>query len=248
MSILRPKAIAQDDNGWLQRSQYWSAPASQKGRRGRRPRQVHEPLLLAGYGVRIWVDQDCLIVRDGFTHHPQELQERRYFPGDRTMPSRIVIIDAKGFLTLDAISWLADRGIPIIQLDWRGRVIVSINNPQSLSQTRIRAQIESQKHALRTASALIEAKFLNCIRTLHALPDSPHKTRAIDAHHHEIAALKKIASKNNRKIVGYRGIKRAAILCSLAGNPFQVERSKPPSNSRRLAFVHSAHVSTWEER
>lgn len=161
------------------------------------------------------------MVRDGFTHHPQALQERRYFPGDRTMPSRIVIIDAKGFLTLDAISWLADRGIPIIQLDWRGRVIVSINNPQSVSQTRIRAQIESQKHALRTASALIEAKFLNCVRTLHVLPDSPHKTRAIDAHHHEIAALKKSPPKTIGRLLGIEGSTAQRYFAAWQAIPFR---------------------------
>jgi CRISPR-associated endonuclease Cas1 len=74
-----------------------------------------------------------------------------------------------------------------------------------LSQTRIRAQIEAQKSALKTASALIEAKFANCIKTLITLPDSSHKSRAIDAHYYEMAALKKSPPKTIEKLLGMEG-------------------------------------------
>ena len=66
------------------------------------------------------VDQGTLLVKDGFTHYPQVQDIRRFFPGDRNMPSRIIIVDGDGNITLDALSWLAQQNVPLVKINWQG--------------------------------------------------------------------------------------------------------------------------------
>jgi hypothetical protein len=72
-------------------------------------------------GLRI--DNGTLVVRDGFTHYPQALRERRFFPGASNLPPRIVVLDGSGSLSFDVMDWLAEQRIPLIRIDWRGNVV-----------------------------------------------------------------------------------------------------------------------------
>jgi CRISPR-associated protein Cas1 len=73
------------------------------------------------------VDHNTLLVRNGFTHYPQKSEEIRFFPGDPNLPDRIIVLDASGGISFDALNWLSNQKIDLIQLDWRGRVTFSGN-------------------------------------------------------------------------------------------------------------------------
>lgn len=69
-----------------------------------------------------------MLVKNGFTHYPQKQEERRFFPGAREMPSRILVLDGNGSITFDVLGWLSEQGVPLIRVDWRGNVTTVVSN------------------------------------------------------------------------------------------------------------------------
>lgn len=112
-----------DDHEWAERAEFWIAELNRRPKNYRQKRRQHLPLILAGHGVRMNIDNGTLLIRNGFTHHPQKPEQYRYFRGDRLLPSRIVMLDGDGYLTFDVLAWLSEQNIPLIQLDWMGSVI-----------------------------------------------------------------------------------------------------------------------------
>jgi hypothetical protein len=96
--MFKSAAARKEDRAWAEWCVYWLDSPGTKRRPGRAPRQVHEPFLLTGHGIRLRVDNGALLVRDRFPHYPHELDDRRYFPGDRRKPSRIIVVDGSGGL------------------------------------------------------------------------------------------------------------------------------------------------------
>ena len=103
-----------DDCQWAERCRYWATPRAEKKRLGAPARRTREPLVLTGHGLGLRVEAGTLLVRDGFTHYPQVRAIQRFFPGDRNMPSRVVIVDGNGNITLDALDWLTEQNVPLI--------------------------------------------------------------------------------------------------------------------------------------
>src|SRR5689334_12046581 len=93
---------------WADRCNYWLSLHTEPKRRGPPSRQSHKPLILTGHGMHLRVDHGALVVRNGFTHYPQAVDENRFFPGDRRLPSRIIVIDGNGNMSFDALSWLSE--------------------------------------------------------------------------------------------------------------------------------------------
>lgn len=106
IEALSPKDIAgPQQDGWLDRAVWWQesepgpiVPSSSVRRQ--------QPLILSGHGIHLRVNHGSLEIRNGFTHYPQQRETFRFFPGDRERPSRIIVLDGKGAVTLDVISWL----------------------------------------------------------------------------------------------------------------------------------------------
>ncbi len=100
----------------------------------------------------------------------------RFFQGDWRLPSRIVLLDADGALSLDALSWLSNHRVPLIQINWRGEVVHVIgDNPTAVDPVLAKAQLDARKNcaSLRIARRLIVEKIENSIETLrHFLPSS----------------------------------------------------------------------------
>jgi CRISPR-associated endonuclease Cas1 len=78
--------------------------------------------------VSLRVDAGSLLIRNGFTHYPQERECYRYFRGDLSLPSRIVLLDGNGTISLDVLGWLAEQGVPLIRIDWQGNVQTVLSN------------------------------------------------------------------------------------------------------------------------
>jgi CRISPR-associated protein Cas1 len=180
-----------NDAGWAERSVYWLNSCTEKRRPGRAPRRINEPLVLTGHGMSLRVDNGALVVRNGFTHYPQALDERRYFPGDRRRPSRIIVVDGSGSLTFDVMTWLAEQKIPLIRIDWRGNVVTALSESYGLNPKRVKWQLDAlaSGRAVAIAISLVQQKFKNSIATLKTLPQSGARDRAIRKHDQELGVL-----------------------------------------------------------
>lgn len=200
-----------DDTDWQLRCEHWSVPIPKQKRTGRPARHVNEPLILTGHGLRLKVDQGSMVVSGGFTHYPQKASEHRFFPGDRRMPSRIIILDGSGSLTLDVMTWLAERNIPLVRVDWRGNAVTILGNSNGLDPDRVRSQLSTAgADALRVAISLILSKLRNCLDTLATLPDSVERTRAVEKHKREITLLKRAPPRSLGKLLGIEGTSAAS--------------------------------------
>lgn len=197
-----------DDHAWAERCRNWAKPLLEKRGPSARQRRVHTPLVLTGHGLGLRVDQGTLLIKDGFTHHPQSQAVYRFFPRDRKMPSRIIIVDGNGNVTLDALSWLAEQNVPLVRIDWRGNVTALIGNRLSPDHRLVRAQLavqEDEKSSLRIATSLICEKLKNSIDTLRELPSAERADRAIAAQREALSELRTNPPKSIRALLGVEG-------------------------------------------
>ena len=207
-TVFTAKSAPGDDTGWAERCRYWlSAPAT-TGRPLRRRRQTHEPLILTGHGMGLRVDHGALVVRNGLTHYPQRLEEHRFFRGDRTLPSRIVVLDGSGTLSFDVLSWLSEQNVPLIRINWRGDVVTVLGAGHANDPERVAEQLENQQNgrALKIAISLIRQKIGNSITTLSsALPHLPAREQAIMQLRNGISEITKRPPKTIAALLGLEG-------------------------------------------
>ena len=74
-----------------------------------------------GYGIEVKVERGHLIIADGIG----PLRRRSRFSRATSRLRRLVLIGHTGFVTLDAMRWLADVGVSFVQLDPDGRLLVA---------------------------------------------------------------------------------------------------------------------------
>src|SRR6266446_1320551 len=199
--------VSRTDDGWAERCGHWLSQRTEKRRPGRAPRHINEPLVLTGHGMRLHVDNGALVVRNGFTHYPQALDERRYFPGDRRRPSRIIVVDGSGSLTFDVMTWLAEQKIPLIRIDWRGNVVTVLSEANGLDPKRAKWQFDALEsgRAVPIAISLVQQKFKNSIATLKTLPQSGARDRAIRKHDQELDVLTHRPPRTSDALLGIEG-------------------------------------------
>ncbi len=165
-----------DDLAWAERGRYWEGEAkrSTPRRQGRGKQVVPAPLVLTGHGVRLQLHNGALVVRDGSTHHPQPRRERRLFLGDRDLPSRVVVLDGDGALSLDVVAWLGRQGIPLVLLDWQGEVAGVLGDGAASDPALRSAQLAARTNGvgLGLATRLIREKVASSLETLRTLPPS----------------------------------------------------------------------------
>jgi CRISPR-associated protein Cas1 len=87
-------------------------PAAQQRRRG-------QVCVANGFGVKISVSRGRLVVHDGCG---RDRRERRYTRATSKL-ARLVVLGHSGYVTLQAIRWLGDVGVPYLHLDANGRVL-----------------------------------------------------------------------------------------------------------------------------
>jgi CRISPR-associated endonuclease Cas1 len=211
-----------DDTTWAERCQYWANPTVTKKGPGSPPRRTHKPLILTGHGLGLRIEQGTLRVHDGFTHYPQVRAIHRFFPGDRNMPSRIVIVDGNGNVTLDALGWLTEQNVPLIRIDWRGNVTTVIGSNAGLDHRLVRAQLAAQGDkttALKLATSLIVAKLTNSVETLRTLPPSTRTEKAIAIQLDTVKGLKRSAQISIPMLLGAEGKSAVAYFGAWQGLP-----------------------------
>lgn len=196
------------DPSWADRCCYWLASPTLGARPFRHRRQTHEPLILTGHGMRLRIDHDALVVRNGFTHYPQPAQEHRFFRGDRNMPCRIIVLDGSGSLSFDVLSWLSEQRVPLVRINWRGEVVTALGTSHATDPARVAAQLAAQRNgqALPFAISLIREKIRSSIETLSAgLPNSPSRETAIMHLKDKLVELSRHPPKNTGALLGLEG-------------------------------------------
>jgi hypothetical protein len=177
-------AIKNDDHDeWAERGDYWLQQVNPAlSYNDRKRRNLHLPLILSGHGVRLKVDRGTLLIQCGYTHYPQKPESYRYFPRDKRLPSRIVVLDGDGSVTFDALEWLAAQGVALIQLDWRGEVVSVGGANYAADPELVRQQLEIQ-HSLKLfefAKWLIHSKVKKTHAVIERISDhSPAKELAL---------------------------------------------------------------------
>lgn len=154
---------------WAERGDYWIKkinPVPQY--KARKRRIIHNPLILSGHGIRLNIDSGTLLIKCGFTHHPQQREEYRFFPRDRQLPSRIIILDGDGSITFDALEWLSVQGVPLVQIDWRGDVscVGCANYAAHPGLTQKQLLMQKNGEGFSFAQWLISKKIENCHATI----------------------------------------------------------------------------------
>src|SRR5205823_3796574 len=92
-------------------------------------------ITLSGFNVSLSVDKDCLVIKDGTGNHRREARFHRALASF----SRIVIHGHTGYITLDALKWLYDKGIALLQINYDATLIFA-NSPFKIDNPRLRRQ------------------------------------------------------------------------------------------------------------
>jgi len=168
VEILFRSSVNSENSDWAERSEYWRnyRPVIRGA-----PKKYHyrEPLILCGHGVKLRVDRGTLLVEDGFTHFPQKIESRRYFPGDPDLPSRIVVLDSDGGISFSALKWLSDQEIAFVQLNWRGEALVVATPSGRLSDRKLllaQLSVRNTRKAFDISRWLIQEKIAASIETI----------------------------------------------------------------------------------
>ena len=104
-------------------------------------------LILAGHGVSLRIENGALTIQNGFTHYPQQREVFRYFRGDVACPERIILLDGRGSISFDVLSWLAEQKISLIRIDWKGDIVcVAGGSGYSANPFRVKWQLETREN------------------------------------------------------------------------------------------------------
>lgn len=169
---------APDDATWPERAAHWLLHKPKRGRGRPRRGEFRKPLILSGHGIHLNVQHGALVVQNGFTHYPQTRETWRLFPGDRKLPTRIVILDANGSLSFDVLAWLSVQNIPLVQINWQGEV-VTIGSQRPPDNKLYEAQLAARGNGagFALATRLVRDKIAASVETLHTIPISPAGAR-----------------------------------------------------------------------
>lgn len=171
--MLETSQICQNDDysDWAERSEIWIEHSATilTDRRKKRERNPI-PLILCGHGISLRVENGALVVRDGFTHYPQEQNVRRFFPRDLELPKSIVLLDGSGTLSFEVLNWLADQGVALARVKWTGEVAtVAGGNGYAADPAKLDWQKETrgdQSKRLSFAADLIRQKIVASLEVL----------------------------------------------------------------------------------
>jgi CRISPR-associated endonuclease Cas1 len=157
---------------WQVRGEHWmrhSANIATVSKRKKRERNT-VPLILCGHGVSLRIRHGALVIRDGFTHYPQQQKTYCFFPRDLDLPPRIILLDGSGSISFDVLTWLSQQGVSLARVSWTGDVAaVASGCGYAGDQDKLRWQQETrsdQNRRFAFATDLIRHKLIASQRTL----------------------------------------------------------------------------------
>jgi CRISPR-associated protein Cas1 len=134
-------------------------------------------LVLTGYGIRVHVNAGHLFAHDGIADERRTIRLPRVNHGLR----RLVIIGSDGFVTLEALRWLADQDAAFVMLERDGSVLAT-TGPVRPSDSRLRRaqSLAGQSGiAIQIARELIHQKLIGQERVANDLLRDSHAARII---------------------------------------------------------------------
>lgn len=174
-----------DGDQWAERSAHWlNETVANLPKRKLRQRNP-APLILNGHGVSMRIENGALVIRDGFTHYPQEQAKYRYFPRDLELPTRILLLDGSGTLSFDVLSWLAEQGVALARVKAAGEIAtVASGTGYAADREKVdwqRATRADETARLAFAADLIRRKIIASIPTLEVhIPPSRSRDMALE--------------------------------------------------------------------
>jgi CRISPR-associated endonuclease Cas1 len=122
------------------------------------PRAIRKSgvLVLNGYGIRVQVNAGHLLLHDGIADERRTIRLPRVNHGLK----RLVMIGSDGFITLEALRWLAYQDAAFVMLERDGKVL-AVTGPVRPSDAKLRraqALAHSSGAALRISRELIAQK------------------------------------------------------------------------------------------
>ena len=180
-------------SAWAWRSEFWQK-LSLKERAIPKAQRRQAPLVLCGHGVALKIDAGSLLIRNGFTHYPQEREEFRFFKGSLDIPPQIIMLDGSGHITFDVLNWLAEQNVALTRIKWNGEVASVLSGyGYSANPHRAQWQFETRNDHQRRMEfciALIIRKIESCIVTLEkAIPRSGNWEKAMSRAYADISTL-----------------------------------------------------------
>src|SRR5580700_6324732 len=103
-------------------------------------------VVLNGYGIRVQVNAGHLLLHDGIADERRVIRLPRVNHGLK----RLVMVGSDGFITLEALRWLADQGAAFVMLERDGKVLTVVG-PVAPSDSKLR---RAQALALGNGTAL----------------------------------------------------------------------------------------------
>ena len=139
----------------------------------------HGVIALTGYGITVRVERGYLTMSDGLA---DERRSGRIHKTERGF-KRLVILGHTGSITLEAIKWLHDAGVTLVQIDADARVLLA-SAKRNLNDARLRrAQALATENGVGLALArdLIARKLDGQASVARDLPDGQAAVEAIGA-------------------------------------------------------------------
>ena len=247
-----PTLTLDDGITWRERAEYWEQARirSSYSRRvwGGQYESEVPPLVVNGHGVRVQVDKGTLLISNGLTHHPQAPSEVRLFPGSQDLPPRILVLDADGSISFDALVWLARQSVPLVPLDWQGGVVNVVGVDEGWYDASLRkAQHEAMENGigLEFTTQLIRAKLEASRTTLQGLWQSPVRDSGLVGIENAIADIKAPpTSYQEIRIIEARGA--CAYFGGWLEQPIKwkgLSRRPVPADWHRCGFRNGANVT-----
>ena len=179
------------------------------------------------------IEAGTLLVRNGFTHYPQERKTYRFFKGDLSLPSKIIMLDGSGSLSFDVISWLAAQNVALFRIDYQGEIASVIGGSgAAYDHERVRWQVETRddpKKRLEFCCDLIAGKIAGTIDTMKiALPETPARKIAVERALKSIDRLERRAVRTVNDVFMVEAGAAAAYFAAWRGLPLRwVRRPRP---------------------
>jgi CRISP-associated protein Cas1 len=220
-----------DDAAWSSRCWFWRRELARSNKKQPKKQRNREPLILAGQGISLRIENGALAVCGGYTHYPQKQEEYHFFRGALDLPARLILFDCSGSISFDVISWLAEQNIPLIQINWKGDIICFAGtSAYSANPERVRWQIESysdKNRRIEFAKSIITQKLEASILTLEkSIPRSDKKNLAMTAAYSALARLAENCPQSVLEIMALEANCAAAYFRSWVGIPMQWRGTK----------------------
>jgi CRISPR-associated protein Cas1 len=171
------------------------------------------PLHLYGWGIKIRVgnieERSELWVKDGRQDN-NEIKTYTFPP--RQMPYDSIVVEGhSGYISMQALHWLARNNIPLFVMNYNGAVISQILPSIPIKADLRIAQIDASrdpKRKLSIAKALIEAKIARTLQVLDWLAERYDITREVQVTKHESMKLPKASAVTQLRTVEGRTARR----------------------------------------